>query len=81
MFDVKLAFARHLLFTPNAEILTKLVTKCKFEVAIGVNGKVWIKTDELRFTIASARAIEESQRWAKEDISSKVDSIFKSLGL
>lgn len=73
---VKLAYARHLLFNPQCKVLSELVKKCKFEIAIGVNGKVWIKTDDLRSTLACTNIIEESQNWSESLIRSKVEDIF-----
>lgn len=43
IFEVNLNFARELLFNENSVILEKLATKCKFEIAVGINGKVWLK--------------------------------------
>lgn len=43
IFNINLNFARELLFNPNSIFLEKLSTKCKFEIAIGINGKVWLK--------------------------------------
>jgi len=79
IFKVRLAYARHLLFDPNAHILTELVTKCKFEIAIGVNGKIWLKTDDIRTTIACGRCIEKSQLWKDGDVKTKVEDVFTSM--
>ncbi|OWB78743.1 hypothetical protein B5S32_g2943 [[Candida] boidinii] len=79
LFDVKLGYARYLLFNESSELFNKLVTKVKFEIAIGVNGKVWIKTDDIKSTIACSRSIKEAQNWVKEDISKNVDVIFKTV--
>lgn len=46
IFNVDLNYARELLFNPESSILQKLSNKCKFEIAIGINGKVWIKCEE-----------------------------------
>ena len=43
IFEVNLHYARDLLFSHNSPILEKLSSKCKFEIAIGINGKIWIK--------------------------------------
>ncbi|CCE85211.1 Piso0_004793 [Millerozyma farinosa CBS 7064] len=43
IFDVNLNFARDLLFNQNSPFLEKLATRCKFEIAIGMNGKIWLK--------------------------------------
>lgn len=43
IFNINLNFARELLFNQSSVFLEKLSTKCKFEIAIGINGKVWLK--------------------------------------
>lgn len=43
LFDINMNFARELLFNPNSHVLEKLASKCRFEIAVGINGKVWIK--------------------------------------
>lgn len=43
IFDINLNFARELLFNKNSIFLEKLATKCTFEIAIGINGKIWLK--------------------------------------
>lgn len=43
IFDIKQSFARELLFNAQSVYLEKLVTRCQFEIAVGINGKVWIK--------------------------------------
>lgn len=43
IFDVELNYARELLFNPGFLVLEKLSTKCMFEIAIGINGKIWLK--------------------------------------
>lgn len=75
-FDVKLAFARYLLFDPNAPILQELAKRCKFEIATGVNGKIWIQTDSVRSTIACVNCIKESQHWTQAEIPAKVEAMF-----
>ncbi|KAG8930115.1 exosome non-catalytic core subunit rrp40 [Tulasnella sp. 418] len=46
------------LFDPTYFLLPTLGSKFPMEVVIGVNGRVWVKTPELRHTIAIARCIE-----------------------
>lgn len=46
IFEVNLHYARDLLFNHNSPILEKLASRCKFEIAIGINGKIWIKCGE-----------------------------------
>lgn len=81
VFDVSLAFARTLLFEPNHELLNLLVKRCKFEIAIGLNGRIWIKADELKYTLALAKSIERAQTVRKSDFGSIINSTFKELGI
>lgn len=46
------------LFDPKHFLLPLLGSRSPLDVAIGVNGRVWINTKEPRHTIAVARCIE-----------------------
>lgn len=81
VFPVNLAYARGLLYNVDHPVLDLLVKRCKFELAIGVNGKVWIKTDELKYTLACAKAIEGCQFVKGEEFKDVVNKSFKDLGL
>lgn len=43
IFDVNMNFARELLFNKSCVFLEKLAATCLFEIAIGINGRVWLK--------------------------------------
>lgn len=43
IFDITASFANELLFNANSIYLEKLSHVVKFEIAIGLNGKVWLK--------------------------------------
>lgn len=43
VFDVHQNFARELLFNKSNRFLEKLAARVAFEIAIGINGKIWIK--------------------------------------
>lgn len=43
IFSVNMNFARELLFNKRCVFVEKLAARCGFEIAIGINGKVWIK--------------------------------------
>lgn len=43
IFDVNMNFARELLFNKSCVFLEKLAARVAFEIAIGINGKVWLK--------------------------------------
>lgn len=76
-FNVSGAYARFLLFSPNAPILKKMVEKLQFEIAIGVNGKVWINSDSPKSTMLCVYIISESQKWKQSEIAANVDKLIK----
>lgn len=43
VFELHHNFARDLLFNKSSVFLEKLASRCAFEIAIGINGRVWIK--------------------------------------
>lgn len=43
IFDVNMNFARELLFNKSCVFMEKLASRVAFEIAIGINGKIWIK--------------------------------------
>ncbi|CAI4036185.1 hypothetical protein SMKI_15G0230 [Saccharomyces mikatae IFO 1815] len=58
--DVSLNFARQLLFNNDFPLLKVLASHTKYEIAIGLNGKIWVKCDDLSNTLACYRTIMES---------------------
>lgn len=61
VFDVNMNYARALLFNKSSPILEKLATKCVFEIAIGTNGKIWIKS-------GSGLSVQEPEKADDEDV-------------
>lgn len=43
LFLVNLNFANELLFNADSPVLQQLANKCKFEIAVGLNGRIWLK--------------------------------------
>jgi exosome complex component RRP40 len=76
-FNISTAYARFLLFTPNAPILKKMVEKLQFEIAIGVNGKVWVKSDNSKSTMLCVYMISESEKWKQSEITENFEKIIK----
>ncbi|QLQ80681.1 hypothetical protein HG537_0E00340 [Torulaspora globosa] len=60
--EISPAFARCMLFDQKFPFLKMLSSFTQFEVAIGVNGKIWLKCDELRNTLACYRSMLECQK-------------------
>ena len=65
VFDVSLGMARRLLMTKQTEdgriaVLEGLGEKLAFEIAVGRNGKVWIKAAGVKETLLVGRALMET---------------------
>jgi len=65
VFDVSLGMARRLLMTKQREegkiaVLEELGEKVAFEIAVGRNGKVWVKADGVKETLLVGRALVET---------------------
>lgn len=61
VIDISLAFARELLFNLDYPLLPELSKVVEFEVAIGVNGKLWIKTADTLSTLACYKIVSEAE--------------------
>ena len=59
--NVRLGFARHLMYHGHPA-LDQLGKRQAFELAIGVNGRVWVQGPSPRATLEICRAIEEQDR-------------------
>ena len=67
VFDVSLGMARRLLMSKQKEsggiaVLEEIAEKIPFEVAVGRNGRVWVKSGGVRETIVVGRALQETDR-------------------
>ncbi|CEP64748.1 exosome non-catalytic core subunit RRP40 LALA0_S13e02124g [Lachancea lanzarotensis] len=77
--EVSLAYSRELAFNSEYELLPLLAKTAQFEVAIGINGKVWIKCDDVRHALACKLTIEECQHHKSAEHKSIIAKNFKSL--
>jgi len=67
VFDVSLGMARRLLLSRQKEdggvvVLEEIAEKVAFEIAVGRNGKVWVKSKGVRETLLVGRALQETDR-------------------
>lgn len=67
VFDVSLGMARRLLLAKQREegrvaVLEEIAEKVGFEVAVGRNGKVWVKSGGVGGTLLVGRALQETDR-------------------
>ncbi|ODV95628.1 hypothetical protein PACTADRAFT_50326 [Pachysolen tannophilus NRRL Y-2460] len=81
VFEVKLGYARWLFFDKQNPLLEILASKCKFEIAIGINGKIWLKTDDLKTTLACSTIIENCQFLKQQDFNTEINKVFKKLNI
>ncbi|KAL8701378.1 MAG: hypothetical protein Q9201_004947 [Fulgogasparrea decipioides] len=69
IFDVSLAMARRLLLNKQREegklvVLEEIAEQVAFEVAVGRNGKVWVKANGVKETILVGNALQDTDREA-----------------
>ncbi|KAI4210231.1 MAG: hypothetical protein LQ351_006909 [Letrouitia transgressa] len=71
VFDVSLGMARRLLLPPGRQrddgglvVLDELAEKLAFEIAVGRNGRLWVKANTVRETMAVGKAVQETDKRA-----------------
>lgn len=79
IIDVPMLFCHNLLFNTNYPFLRLLSKKCEFEIAIGVNGKIWLKTNDIQSNLACYRALQQCSRDKPENFDSIIKQQFKLL--
>lgn len=65
VFDVSMGMARRLLMAKQREdggvaVLEEIAEKVAFEVAVGRNGKVWVKSGGVKETILVGKTLQEA---------------------
>jgi len=79
MFNVSLGLCRQLLKMPESKVLSLLGKHFKFEIAVGMNGRVWTNSKGIIDTIAIANAIVSSEFMDDEQISFMVKQLVDSI--
>lgn len=80
-FNCSLNLIRKIL-RPDCPLLHLLSEELKYEIAVGLNGKIWIKSKvNVQDTIAIANAILAAEYTPTNELSTLKDSILKSLAL
>lgn len=64
---------------PNTPILAFLGEHFPFETAVGMNGRVWVNSEEVKNTILIANAIQNSEYLSAEECKSMVDGLINKL--
>ena len=65
LFDISMAMARRLLMPKQKEdggiaLLEEIGEKIAFEIAVGRNGKVWVKSSGIKETLLVGRTLQET---------------------
>lgn len=71
IFDVLMSFARELLFNHSLPVLEKLALRCQFEIAVGINGKVWLKCGDGSENADEEKSDEEMEDEKKDEMNLK----------
>lgn len=75
--DVPLGYAR-MLYYEGGPVLKAVGEHVSFEIAIGLNGKVWVNAEDVLTTWKIAQCIEKGQGWRKSEVAENVSSILAS---
>lgn len=79
LFNVSLGLCRQLLKMPECKVLSLLGKHFKFEITVGMNGRVWINSKGIIDTIAIANAIVSSEFMEDDQISVMVQQLVNSI--
>ncbi|XP_042493885.1 putative exosome complex component rrp40 [Macadamia integrifolia] len=61
MFETSTGLSRRLLCSPTCPVLEALGKKLSFEIAVGLNGRVWVNAGSASTVILAANAIVNSE--------------------
>eukprot|EP00193_Tetraselmis_chui_P006782 CAMPEP_0177757774 /NCGR_PEP_ID=MMETSP0491_2-20121128/3821_1 /TAXON_ID=63592 /ORGANISM="Tetraselmis chuii, Strain PLY429" /LENGTH=242 /DNA_ID=CAMNT_0019273445 /DNA_START=143 /DNA_END=871 /DNA_ORIENTATION=+ len=70
--------ARRLLSRPPCTVLQELGAALKFEIAVGMNGKVWVDSPSFDVTILVSKAVMQSDSISDGDVHLTVKKLLKS---
>lgn len=68
LFTIPLHHVRKIL-SPKCTLLKQLGKVVAFEIAVGMNGRIWVKAKTIRQTLAAAKAISLSEHMSIDEIS------------
>lgn len=69
----------HRLLNPNTPILALLGQHFPFETAVGMNGRVWVNSEEVKNTILISNAIQNSEYLNAEECKQMVEGLINKL--
>lgn len=74
MFSVPLHLVRKLL-SPDSGLLAALGSTTPFEVAVGMNGRVWVRARSVRETVCLAQAVDCAEHMTGEEVRAMADKL------
>lgn len=77
VFDVSLGFARHLLFKGH-QVLNSIGETTPFEIAIGMNGKIWVDAPDKKTIWKISRCIQSAETVPENEVPKLVKKILSS---
>jgi exosome complex component RRP40 len=78
LFSVPLHLVRKML-SPESVLLKKLGQTLKFEIAVGMNGRIWVRTTHPKDTICIANAIWAAEHMTNSEITAMVSKLADAL--
>ncbi|KAI9025327.1 hypothetical protein CLU79DRAFT_745066 [Phycomyces nitens] len=76
VFTCSLGLCRRLL-NPDTPILRLLGDEMPFELAVGMNGRVWVNANTIKDTITVCNAIQNSEYLSEEECQSMVENLLQ----
>ena len=74
MFTVPLNLVRKLL-SPDCNLLKKLGEFAPFEIAVGVNGRVWLRARSVKETMLLVQAVNSAEYMTNQEIALMCDKL------
>uniref|UniRef100_A0A453F5Z6 Ribosomal RNA-processing protein 40 n=1 Tax=Aegilops tauschii subsp. strangulata TaxID=200361 RepID=A0A453F5Z6_AEGTS len=78
-FETSTGLARMLLSSPTCPLLEALGKKLSFEIAVGLNGRVWVNAPSPSNVIVVSSAIKESESYSRLQQKSMVEKLLAKL--
>uniref|UniRef100_A0A060SXA6 ARAD1A07854p n=1 Tax=Blastobotrys adeninivorans TaxID=409370 RepID=A0A060SXA6_BLAAD len=77
VFNVSLGYARKLLFE-GSPVLNEIGQRVPYEIAIGMNGKVWVDAPDMVAVLKICRCIQQAESMASDEAVKNVAKVFQS---
>ncbi|ODQ50473.1 hypothetical protein SAICODRAFT_31799, partial [Saitoella complicata NRRL Y-17804] len=79
VMTASLSLCRRLLM-PSPPVLLALAGQVAFEIAVGVNGRIWVKSADVATTIAVVEAVRRSEFLRESEVGRMVKEVLTGVG-